>query len=119
MNASLLCAYFAMSTWAGQTPPPLPAEPPILPPPSVLTSPAPASAFTLRDFAKSFTPAPGDYEVILLHPTKCYPVKVCFTLPPGCPKVHVTKRQLEFDYGKREVRIRFPILGDGARVSYH
>jgi hypothetical protein len=81
--------------------------------------PPPPPAISLEDFARSFVPMPGNYEVVLLHPTKCCPVKVCFTLPPGCPKVHVTKRQIDFDYGKHSVRIRFPILGGpAARVRY-
>ena len=31
-------------------------------------------------------PAPGHYEVVLLNPETCCPVKVCFTLPCGCPE---------------------------------
>jgi hypothetical protein len=77
-------------------PPPVPAV--VLP---AVKAPTPA------EFAASFQPAPGAYRVTLLHPFTCCPVEVCFTLPPGCPRVEVNKRQLEFDYGKHEVRVNF------------
>jgi hypothetical protein len=45
---------------------------------------------------------------------------VCFTLPPGCPKVCVKgalRRCIEFDYGKREVEVWF--YRDGrVKVNY-
>ena len=38
----------------------------------------------------------------------CQPVKVCFTLPEGCPrKVKVHAREITFDYGRTDVSIRF------------
>ncbi len=68
----------------------------------------PQRAPTLDEFAKSFQPAPGKYEVVIQHPVTCEPVKVCFTLPEGCPKkVRVHAREIDFDYGKTDVSIRF------------
>ena len=46
------------------------------------------------------------------------PVTVCFTLPPGCPKVCVSKHQLDFQYPCEDVRIRCQIFGK-VKVSYH
>jgi hypothetical protein len=63
---------------------------------------------TLDEFAKTFKPAAGKYEVVIQHPVTCEPVTVCFTLPEGCPKkVRVNPRQIDFDYGKTDVTIRF------------
>lgn len=74
---------------------------------------------THREFAQSFIPTPGTYKVTLIHPGSGCPVDVCFTLPPGCPKVRVGHRYIEFDYGHcREVEIRFALFGK-VRVEYH
>ncbi|MGL6096760.1 MAG: hypothetical protein ACRC7O_13310, partial [Fimbriiglobus sp.] len=61
------------------------------------------------EFVKAFPPFPGSYRVCLIHPKTCRPVTVCFTLPEcACPpKVRSGRRFVEFDYGKREVEIRF------------
>jgi hypothetical protein len=77
----------------------------------------PTRAPTLTEFAATFQPQPGKYEVVLQHPITCTPVKVCFTLPPGCPrKVSVHRRSLDFVYGGlQDVIIRFYRDG-GARV---
>jgi hypothetical protein len=41
-----------------------------------------------------------------------------FTLPPGVPKkVRVHRRELEFDYGRQEVDVRFRPRG-GVKVVY-
>jgi hypothetical protein len=103
-------------------PPPAPlVVPPAAPaplPPAVLPGPPAAPALTLKEFAASFRPAPGNYEVTLLHTRTGCPVTVCFTLPPGCPrKVKLHRHELEFDYGKHEVSIRFQ-LGGRVKVSY-
>ncbi len=83
------------------------------PPPVVLT---PAPPMTHQEFARIFKPAPGNYEVVLIHPGSKRPVNVCFTLPPGCPRVRVRHRELVFDYGHHhEVCIRFA-LGGRVRV---
>ena len=42
---------------------------------------------------------PGTHEAWLINPVKGCPVKVCFTLPCGCPKVRCCKREIVFDYG--------------------
>jgi hypothetical protein len=45
-------------------------------------------------------------------------VTVQFTLPPGVPKkVRASRRELEFDYGRHEVDIRFLVRGR-VRVDY-
>lgn len=64
-------------------------------------------AFTLEQFGKVFQPIPGHHKVWIIHPKTCQPVEVCFTLPPGCPKVEISRRKIEFDYGKREIEVHF------------
>jgi len=88
---------------------------PVLPPPT----PAPAVVHPIPHgvFASTFKPAPGTYAVVFLHPGSKCAVPVTFTLPPGCPKVEVRAREVVFDYGKREVEIRFKICGKVA-VNY-
>jgi hypothetical protein len=72
-----------------------------------------AKPMTVEQFAENFQPKPGKYEVVLIHPKSCQPVKVCFELPAGCPtKVRWTKHVLEFDYLRCSVRIRFYHDGD-------
>ncbi len=94
-----------------------------LPPPTPMPAtlaPAPVRPVTVAEFAASFQPAPGKYEVVFVHPVTCCPVKVCFTLPCGCPTVRVHKRMLTFDYGRHHVvRIRFKLLGGGVAVTSH
>lgn len=104
------------------------AQAPVLPAPTLL---APATAVPITGpiildrpishyaFADMFQPAPGKYQITFIHPVKCCPVTVCFCLPPGCPKVCVSKRRLCFDYGHCEVTIRFTILFGKAKVYYH
>lgn len=88
-----------------------PAPPQVLPPPRIEGSPAvPGSARppTHAEFGKSFEPREGLYEVVLTHPHSGQPVLVRFQLPPGHPnKVRIERNELEFDYGKFEVEIRF------------
>src|SRR5262245_58801946 len=111
--------------------PPLPPPPPApdeLPAPRIMPSAAavapvnvpaaPPRALTVEEFAAAFQPAPGNHEVTLLHPRTGQPVTVQFTLPPGVPKkVRVSRRDLEFDYGRHEVDIRFLLRGR-VRVDY-
>lgn len=88
--------------------PRVPVYPPTIPLPVPSPVPQPAVvAMTVDEFARCFKPLPGHYKVWLIHPKTCRPVEVCFTLPPGCPKVEVGRRRLEFDYGKREVELHF------------
>jgi hypothetical protein len=91
----------------------IPVPPTPLPPPS----PAVVRPIPHREFAAAFQPAPGNYEVVFLHPGSKCAVPVAFTLPPGCPKVKVYPREIVYDYGKYEVEIRFKICGKVA-VTY-
>jgi hypothetical protein len=106
-------------------------QPPAIPPGETLPSPTPllptaplppvvpAKPMTLAEFACTFQPLPGTYEVTFIHPIKKCPVCVTFTLPAncGCPKMHVGKCKIVFDYGTHEVDIRFKLLGKVAVVS--
>lgn len=69
---------------------------------------------THREFVETFKPAPGSYEVTLLHPITEKPVLVSFTLPAGQARnVRSWPRQINFDYGgRRDITIRF--LADGS-----
>ncbi len=101
-------------------PPVLVPTPTELPPPRILPPPvAPVAvrALTVDEFAAAFQPVAGTHEVLLVHPVTGCPVKVCFTLPEGCPRVRVHRRELEFDYGRREVEIHFR-LGGRVAVDY-
>ncbi|HWG42652.1 MAG TPA: hypothetical protein VN688_07690 [Gemmataceae bacterium] len=84
---------------------PTPQVVPTLPAPVLL----PVRPLTLKEFASAVKPLPGKYEVLLVHPKTGCPVKVCFTLPPGCiRKVRVNSHRIEFVYkGQRDVVIRF------------
>ncbi|MBY0522414.1 MAG: hypothetical protein K2R98_03410 [Gemmataceae bacterium] len=108
MSVCLLCLCLS-DVSLGQLPPPriMPAEVPYMTPvPTVIE---PVRPITLAEFAASFRPAPGTYQVVFLNPvTKCA-TPVTFTLPPGCPKVCVSRREITFDYGKCEVHVRFRI----------
>lgn len=80
---------------AGVLPQPQPQPMPVPPPPAVI----PIRPLTVSEFVASFKPLPGKYEVILIHPKTGCPVKVCFTLPPGClRKVRCTRHKIVFDY---------------------
>jgi hypothetical protein len=109
---------------AGEAPPPDVAPPPGVPleiappgPPVPLPGPGPVlpppghgRPMTVKEFACSFRPACGSYELVLEHPYTHCPVKVCFRLPDGCPKVGHKKcirEKVEFDYGKHEVTLVF------------
>lgn len=100
MSASLLWVCLAV----GQGPP---ADFEAPPPRAVPGATVAARPPTVFEFAAAFKPAPGTYKVVMLHPRTCCPVEVCFTLPCGCPKVKVTRHELEFKYGRTEVEIHF------------
>jgi hypothetical protein len=99
----------------GQPAPPVvvyPANPPL--PEPLIGAPIPVGPAavlrppTLEEFAESFHPAAGHYEVVLLNPETCCATKVCFTLPCGCPTVRVHEKSLVFHYGLLDnVSIRF------------
>jgi hypothetical protein len=80
----------------------------------VAPPPAPP-AQTLQEFARTFRPAPGTWQVTLVHPRTGAPVTANFTLPAGTPRVIVGPRAVEFDYGRVSVVIAFTING-GIRV---
>lgn len=96
MMASLLCLCLSV----GELPPPTPVRP-----------------LTVEEFAATFRPEPGTYEVLFLHPVSKKPVNVTFTLPPGCVRVRWEKREIVFDYGKQVIRLRFRLLGKVAVIS--
>jgi len=92
--------------------PPLEAPPDQAPP-----KPAtPERVLTIEQFAKSFQPKEGNYEVTLINPVTNQPATVRFTLPEGTPRrVNVSRNEIEFSYGlRRFVRIQFD--RDGAEV---
>jgi hypothetical protein len=109
-------------------PPPPPMEPIPLPPgtaqrppillPPPTSGPIVVQAMSHKDFARAFKPMEGMHKVMLIHPYTCCPVEVCFTLPCGCPKVKCNKHELEFDYGREEVEIRFYRNGE-VKVKCH
>ncbi len=82
----------------------------VLPPPRIEgpVVPGPARPPTHAEFGRALEPREGLYEVVLTHPHTGHPVVVRFQLPPGYPKkVRIERNELEFDYGKFEVEIRF------------
>jgi hypothetical protein len=74
---------------------------------------------TVAEFAGSFKPREGSYDIVLLNPVTNAPAPVRFSLPAGTPReVRVNGRDLQFDYGDGQwVRIRFGRVG--ARVTSH
>lgn len=66
-------------------------------------------AMTPHEFACTFKPECGSYEVVLIHPCTGCPVRVCFTLRPCCRGVIDHGNRLEFDYGcfLKDTVIRF------------
>jgi hypothetical protein len=94
------------------------AQPPVLLPPPQPAPPLVVRVPTLEEFARTFQPRPGTYQVAILHTRSCEPVTICFTLPPGCPKVCLSRHQLDFEYPCEDVRIRFQICSK-VKVSYH
>ena len=89
----------------------IPGAPPPVPVPVPVEAPA-TRVPTLGEFAASFQPKGGRYEVEIEHPATGRPVRVSFTLPDGAPRrVKVHRRELDFEYAGRQVSIRF--LRDG------
>ena len=77
----------------------------------VPVQPAYVAAVSPADFARTFQPRPGAYQVTFVHPRTNQPVTVAFELPPGNPRVSFVANSLLFDYGRHEVEIRFQIGG--------
>ena len=72
---------------------------------------------TLEQFAGTFQPKGGNYEVSIMSPVTNQATLVRFSLPEGNPRrVHVRRNEIEFDYGIRHfVRIEFD--NEGAMVT--
>jgi outer membrane biosynthesis protein TonB len=84
------------------------------------TPPQPSKAVavpTLEQFAGTFQPKGGNYEVTIMSPVTNQATPVRFSLPEGNPRrVHVRRNEIEFDYGIRHfVRIEFD--NEGAMVT--
>jgi hypothetical protein len=93
----------------------VPGEPPPVPLP-IPVEPASGRVPTLSEFAATFTPKGGHYEVVVEHPITGKPVKFGFSLPDGTPRrVRVHRNELEFEYRGKEVSIRF-LRGGEVRV---
>ena len=103
----------------GLQPAPQPSPQQIMP--SADNGPPPVAkagkALSLEDFAKTFQPKAGSYEVTIVSPVTNQPTPVRFTLPAGAPRgVHLRANEIEFDYGiRRFVRIEFD--NEGAVVT--
>jgi hypothetical protein len=101
-------ALLGMALLAPADPPTYPYEPGGPPPPVPIPTAELVRVPTVAQFAALFDPKPGRYEVELIHPLTGCPVKVCFTLPAGCPrKVVVRPRSLDFQYARFDVVLRF------------
>jgi hypothetical protein len=88
------------------------APPVVVEHPVVVAAPPVCPVYTLDTFARDFRPCEGRHHIQIIHPvTKC-PVDVCFELPCGkLREFDVNRRSIEFDYGRREVRIVFRLNG--------
>ncbi len=101
-------------------PPVPPVVPQVAPNPQKDDGPTPLQptrVLSLEEFAKTFQPRAGTYEIVLMSPVTNEPVTVNFSLPEGTPnRVTLNRNQIEFHYGvRRFVRIEFD--RDGAMVS--
>src|SRR5688572_30606815 len=107
-SLALILAYAVTAVVSAQPPERLPPPPigvPIPPPP--LDAVETVQVFKIDRFAKAFQPLPGTHRVAFVHPYTGKPAEVTFDLPPGKPQVRTSKRELVFDYGKKEVKLRF------------
>jgi hypothetical protein len=115
--------YVAPAPRVVESPPPAPVDPQPAPQPApngTNNAPPPAKAvkaLSLEEFAKTFQPKGGNYEVNLVSPINNQITLVRFTLPEGNPRrVHLRPNEIEFDYGiRRFVRIEFD--NEGAIVT--
>jgi hypothetical protein len=93
----------------------VPGAPPAVPLPIPVEA-AVSRAPTLDEFAATFKPRGGHYEIVIEHPMTGKPVRVSFTLPEGIPRrVNVHRRELDFEYRGKEVSLRF-LRGGEVRV---
>lgn len=118
MYSVVVCMCLATSSHLGQNPTPIPGPPlvPEIPRPAGVA--LPSLPVDICNFAQAFKTVEGTHEVLFMHPVKKCPVLVSFSLPPGCPKVLVGKRDLVFDYGRHSVSIKFRILCGKVSVLY-
>ena len=102
---------------AGDLPMPkaLPGQSNVLPPPPQPV-PLPGAYPTLNEFAKTFQPRAGQYDVTIVNPVTKQPTQVRFSLPEGSPRrVIVNRDEIEFRYSLLKfVRIQFD--ADGAVI---
>ena len=91
--------------------PAVPGQNNLVPPP--LPVPLQAAYPTLNDFARTFQPRAGHYDVTIVNPVTKQPTQVRFSLPEGSPRrVIVNRDEIEFRYGLlRFVRIQFDANG--------
>jgi hypothetical protein len=114
-TTALLVSVFVVSALSAQPPERLTVPLPTIPlPPDVVET---VTVFKVDTFAKMFVSTPGTQRVLFVHPYTGKPTEVAFNLPPGKPRVKVSKRELFLDYGKSEVKVRFYRDG-GYRVDY-
>jgi len=95
----------APAPYSGYQPMPGRQAAPAQPPQSQPQGPAPSHT----EFASTFQPLPGQYQVLILHPFTGQPVTVSFRLPPsrGAYRIRATARYVEFDAPDHTVDIRF------------
>src|SRR5262249_49236923 len=106
----------------GPAPIPFQPGPQLSPAPIPIPAPTPGAApgqvLTMQEFAASFQAVPGTHQVNVIHPVTGNPVLVRFTLPAGSPRrVQAGRRDVEFDYGRSAVEIRFEKDGT-VKVDY-
>jgi len=84
----------------------------LLPPPRTTGKTVAVSHY---DFARTFRPAPGNYEVEMIHPITNRPVIVRFMLPPAnrAPKVRVGPNLLEYNFDDIDLEVEIHFLLDG------
>jgi hypothetical protein len=98
--------------------PPLVGVPVVPAPEPAVPAVPPAAPLSHYEFARTFQPAPGSYDLTLTHTRTLAPVRVNFTLPPGTPRVRALPNALVFEYPNRqEVEVRFAVGGQ-VRVFY-
>lgn len=111
--AWIACTF--VSAAAAQPPERLTVPVPLPPPGATVIEPV--TVFKVDTFARLFLPVPGPQRVMFVHPYSGKPTEISFDLPPGKPRVRASRRELRFDYGKHEVKVRFYRDG-GYRVDY-
>ena len=101
--------------------PPLQAQAAPVPPQAVPTQPQPdfvpptpakIAVPTLAEFAKTFQPRPGNYEISLINPLTNQPTPVRFSLHAAPQNVRLGDNLIEFQFGPNQfVRVEFDRQG--------